>query len=921
MHGRDAEWGLVIDMLRRVRAGRGEVLLVEGEPGMGKSLFLAEAGAAALAQGFSVIGAAAHELDRVIPLCPLLVAFSDSAGLLAEISTENANSQMRAIAAVREHVQGLTDTGPVLVTVDDVQFADPATLLALRLLPRQLSARPVGWLLARSAEHGTGADSLFTLLGKEGASGITLGGLTGDAVAGLVADLARGQPDKGLLSMLSGVGGNPKLIREFIAGLREEQLLRTSGDQVTAVADRIPRRLHGVVRGQITELGAMARQLLEAAAVLGRSFAVMDLAEMLGQPPVALLPALDDVMAAGILVPDGDVLSFRDIIAWQAVTGGIPDPVARALQLQFAEILLERGSTQAAADYLLKGAWRSDRRELDLLSGAAGELMQASPETAAELALRSLELTDPADAAWLGRSLIAIRSLVAARRLAQAVRITEASLSRPAAICEQAELHCGLATIYNLMGKPERARTEAQWVLDRADVPENAREEASVLLLRALAGLPDLQEAEDRARAVLTAHREGNAKEATAAAGTLAVLRWRQGRIADALRFYREAVSGDWSGKPGGLRPFGAQLDLASRLIDIRELDEARTLIDAPVEDASMVSVADSQARPALLRARIHLIEGRLDAADEAARAALSPDPDTGDYFHNVAARYLLARIALRRGDLPEVESWLAALPADVLEPSSAGQLPALCSVLTALVTEVRAGPDAALRSVSWLYDDIGEFRWLLIGGPEAAPWLVRLALAAGDEKRARLVAAEAVELGRANQAFPAVAVGGKHAAGLCYQDAELLEIAARTQPDMWARASAMEDLGVLLTRRTDKHDGIALLDQAHDGFVQLGAARDVARVRYRLRALGVMRRHWVVVRGRPGDGWGSLTDTEASVAELAARGLTNRQIAEQTFVSVHTVAFHLRQIFRKLGVTSRVELARIALKARQAAD
>ena len=246
MRGRDAEWTLVDGLLRRVRSGRSGVLLVEGETGMGKSLLLSEAARAAADQEFSLIEAEAHELERLIPLCPLLVALSEVVGteLLADIPADNSSSQMMAIVSVREQIRILAGSGPVLVTVDDVQFADPTTLLALRLLPRQLSGSQLGWVLARSPERGSDVESLFSLLAKEGATEITLGGLSEDAVAGLAADLTGRDPGRELLAMLGGVGGNPMLIREFIEGLQEERLLRTAGGRDTVLAERVPTRLY-----------------------------------------------------------------------------------------------------------------------------------------------------------------------------------------------------------------------------------------------------------------------------------------------------------------------------------------------------------------------------------------------------------------------------------------------------------------------------------------------------------------------------------------------------------------------------------------------------------------------------------------------------------------------------------------------------
>ena len=86
----------------------------------------------------------------------------------------------------------------------------------------------------------------------------------------------------------------------------------------------------------------------------------------------------------------------------------------------------------------------------------------------------------------------------------------------------------------------------------------------------------------------------------------------------------------------------------------------------------------------------------------------------------------------------------------------------------------------------------------------------------------------------------------------------------------------------------------------------RLGAAWDAGRVRGRLRALGVRRR--LAAAPRPGRGWAALTDSELAVARLVAQGMTNREVAEQLFVSPHTVSGHLRHVFTKLDINSRVE-------------
>jgi DNA-binding CsgD family transcriptional regulator len=120
--------------------------------------------------------------------------------------------------------------------------------------------------------------------------------------------------------------------------------------------------------------------------------------------------------------------------------------------------------------------------------------------------------------------------------------------------------------------------------------------------------------------------------------------------------------------------------------------------------------------------------------------------------------------------------------------------------------------------------------------------------------------------------------------------------------------ASATEDQGVLLARSGDEDKAARVFDEALHGYASMGAGRDVARLRWRLRKLGIRRRHWSA-RKRPATGWESLTDTELATSRLVAQGMTNQQIAGQLLISTHTVVFHRRQVFRKLGITSRVEL------------
>ena len=151
------------------------------------------------------------------------------------------------------------------------------------------------------------------------------------------------------------------------------------------------------------------------------------------------------------------------------------------------------------------------------------------------------------------------------------------------------------------------------------------------------------------------------------------------------------------------------------------------------------------------------------------------------------------------------------------------------------------------------------------------------------------------------------------HARGLLDDDIGRLAQAAKYLEQgerPLALASALEDLGNADIRQQSSESGVEALGRALVLYAQAGATWDTRRVRRRLRANGVRRR--LVSAERPEKGWAALTQSELAVVRLVAEGLTNREAAEHLFVSPHTVNSHLRHAFTKLGVNSRVELARL---------
>jgi DNA-binding CsgD family transcriptional regulator len=919
MRGRETEWRLVRDLLRRAQQGIGGVLLVDGEWGMGKSLLLRESEREAATQGFSLASGSADQMGQVMPFAALLAAVHqpfDKLALGDDHQPDLPDSLHWQIAQLQAGLERRAAAAPVLVSLDDLQWASPATLLALRMLPRELARYPLAWILARSSsQQENGAELLFDSLEDDGATRITLPPLGGDAVATLLADTFGAPPDRRLLAQASGAAGNPSLLTELISCLRDEKTVQVSDGSARLISAQLPRRIDLVARQGLDGLSAPARHLLETGAVQGRSFRLDEAAQMLGVTPAALLPAVEEAVDAGILGASDDVFRFRRKLVWHAVVHMIPRPARRALHRQFGEILLSRGGSAAqAARHLLRAAHANDPASLSGLDKAAAETLETSPQTAARLAQRAVELTNPADAGALPRAVAAAEALTAAGRLEQAARIIHDTLPQPLPLVLEARLRCALSSIRGISGLPEHASAEAEAVLAQTQLPAALRNQATIAHLQALAGRRD-HEAADRAAGGILDVPDTHADRLVAAALVArAMASWDRGRIAEGLEHLREAARHDTVASPDA-RQFQPRLALAAALVDLRRFDEVASVLRSA--DIVALDAIPSAAVPAVLRARMHLASGRLRDAAAEGEGALASAGSLAAHGYTAIARSVLAVIALRRGDLEGAAHHVASRSVRAAHFAD-GYARSETAFAEAQVTEVRKGPGAALDQIRGIAAVLPDRRGLLMGDPSTSAWLVRTALTAGDHEIAACVADVADALAQDNPEVPALTAAAAHAVGLVRRDRGRLAQAAAQHQDPWARASAAEDLGVLLAEQADQDRAVQLMGEALDGYGMTGAAIDLARVRRRLRRLGVRRRHWARSAERASAGWDSLTETERVTSELVAQGLSNQQAADRMYVSVHTIAFHLRQIFRKLSIGSRVELARIVMEQQE---
>jgi DNA-binding CsgD family transcriptional regulator len=880
MRGRGAEFDTVLGLLDGTQQGQGRLLLVEGEPGTGKSLLLAQAGEEAGRRGFRVVAAAAGELSPPPSL---------------------------------DKLEELASAGPVLVTVDNVQGADLATMRALRSMPRLLASCPLCWILTMGFPSAGRAKLLFDLLESDGATRISLGPLDHAAQVALIGDVLGAVPDQTLIELAAGAAGNPLILAEVFRGLRDENAIMVrDGHASLAPAQvssaHVTSRTETLARDRLKGLSARAQRFVSTASVLGGSFRLEDVAEMLGESPGALLAALEEALSAYLLVVRTDGLGFRHEFIRQAVARLLGEPVQQALHWQYGRILLARGgSAVPAACHLVRGARPGDAEALAGLDRAVAEIAPSAPKIAAQLATGVLELTLPSDPGRPARTAVAVRTLMAAGQWDEAETVARSALAVPPPAREAAAMRCALASLLALTGRATEAMTEAQTVLTSSGVPADLRDQATVALMWAWLGLRGNQQADQLAGTILAEPSTKPGELVVAAMVALAVARWDSGRAAEALDLAAQAVRQAMD-RPQETTHFSPHMFLASALIEVRGLDEA-----AAVADAFEVAGPGPEGITEVLRARIALAAGQFDDAAELAESASRRMQAGGRFAGDSLAMPVLAAVALRRGDLPKAAEYVQRRPAlGHYYPSP--YLTDGVLLVEAQVLEARRGPRAALDFLAGVLAGLPEHRSVLLTDPDSAPWLVRVALAAGDREQAARVVTAIGEVARGNPTLVSIRASAEHAEGLLTSDVSLLQRASAQLPDPWARVCALEDQGVLLAAAGRNLEAIRSLEEALREYDRLGAVRGVARTRRRLRQLGVRRRGGASEQ-RPTAGWASLTDIERATANLVAQGLTNQRIADQLFISTHTVAFHLRQMFRKLGIRSRVDLARIALE------
>ena len=386
----------------------------------------------------------------------------------------------------------------------------------------------------------------------------------------------------------------------------------------------------------------------------------------------------------------------------------------------------------------------------------------------------------------------------------------------------------------------------------------------------------------------------------------MAHLAWQDARVADAVvlswaAFERRHDVPD--------RAFFSHVgrSLASRLWALGEFTAADRVLDTAEEEQDDALAAGSLA----LRAGLRLATGDHEEAIRQAELALVAAAQRATPAFARRAREVLAGAALARGDIAKAAEQLSHAR-QLLYGSQTVMTGSIEPWLRGRVTSSRAGSAQGFQGMRSVYGSVRSHRQLILDAPGAAGWLTRSALVVGDFALVERSAVITEQFGIDNADVAAPIAAWDQVRGLIDRDPVALVDAANGHRQPWARASAFEDAGVVLDEIGARSSAVARHGEALRAYQKAGSPYDVARVRRRIRGLeepSSTRR-----RERPISGWSSLTDAEKPVARVVAEGLTNREAAARLFISRHTVDAHLRSIYRKLQINSRVALTRLVV-------
>jgi DNA-binding CsgD family transcriptional regulator len=925
---REAELGRIERVLDAASAGEGSVTVISGDAGVGKTALMEAGVRGARSVGAKALLARASELEREFSFgvarqlleAPVLErSGQDRAGLFTgaaapaatvldlEDAPDLERDPLITLHALYWLVVNLSSSSPLILAVDDLQWSDEMSLRALAYLARRLEGLPVALictLRTGEAQAEAASQAIDEIIGRAETARIEPEALGEGAVAELLATELDREVAPGFAAACRELtGGNPFLLSELAAEIAAEGI--EPSDRSGGVEALVPRRVGQMARRRLARLSDDARTLADAVAVLGDGEELGAAGAMAELDPDAATAAASELVAARIFA-DASGLRFRHPLLRSAVVEEIPGPERAAGHARAARIIAGRGASpaQVAPHLLLSPVGEGDPWAVEKLREAArSALSQGDAEHAARFLARALEEPPPPEQrAELLEETAHAEFTVLRPTAADRFGVARDLAQDPAA---RAKLGLGQGMALYYLGQHAAAVDVLTEAADEAEPDAELREQwLTIEAFLALAGRYDLA-TKDRVQSRTSALASALTGETPGERLILAFVE-SQNPAGTAELLVRAT---DMEVETFGTAPWRQPAEgvgAVAMYVHAGRPEKARALADRLAEQATEESSPLKHAMAVGAGGVVSLDVGALPrAADEFREAAGALEEFGAELLIRGNSAFHLTTIALM-GDTDRAEAMLTAYDLGGELPEQMIFNPMLFARAQLRIEQRRfEEADADLEELGRR-----QARWGILR--PSPPWRSARALvlrALGEPAAGRRLAEE--ELGVALRwGTPKAIALAKRSLGLLSDGASgtgLLEEAEALLADTpWRldHARARFDLGAALRRAGERRRGRELLAQAMDEAQACGAEPLAEQAAEELRASGARPRRRAVA------GIDALTPSEVRVARLAAAGSTNREIAEELFVTMATVETHLTRVYRKLDLDGRDGLA-----------